>query len=128
MYETSPVKVFVATARTQGLRDTDYFRAIEGEVVHLGHSCDPRRDPEWVCDCGHGFAGLSSHRGSTTAEVRVLDFTRHDLVEALRSGLAQGGRDASAAEEEADRIIRLAAEWPVGIVIERRLGAVHARL
>jgi hypothetical protein len=128
MYEDARVKVFVATARTQGMRSTDYFSCIEGEVVHFGHACEPGRDPDQVCGCGHGFAGLSSHRGCSTAEVRELDFTRRDLIEALRSGLTQSGRDASRAEEEADRIIRLARSLPVGIVIERRLGAVHTRL
>lgn len=109
------------------MRASDYFRCIEGEVVHLGHVCAPDRDPERICSCGHGFAGLSSHRVCTTAEVRELDFTRADLVEALRSSLACSGRDSGATEEEADRLIRLAAGWPVGIVLERRLGGLDAR-
>lgn len=110
------------------MRATDYFCCVEGEVVHFGHVCARERDPERVCGCGHAFAGLNSHRGCTTAEVRELEFTRRDLVEALRSSLAQRGSDASGAEDEAERIIRLAAELPVGIVVERRLGAVCARL
>lgn len=122
------VKVLVATARTQGMRATDYFRCIEGEIVHFGHVCAVDRDPERLCGCGHAFAGLNSHRGSTTAEVREVEFTRRDLVEALRSSLAARGSDASGADDEAERIIRLAAGLPVGIVVERRLGAVRPRL
>ena len=37
------------------------------------------------------FAGLNSHRATTTAEVREVDLTEADVVDAVRSSLDAAG-------------------------------------
>jgi hypothetical protein len=49
-------------------------------------------------------------------------------VEAIRSSLAQQGWDSGTAEEEADEMMAIVSDWPVGAVAERRLYAVAVRM
>jgi hypothetical protein len=124
------MKVLAATSRTQGQRATDFHWCIEGELVHFGTVCAAdREDPDGGCGCGRAFAGLNSHRATTTAIVREIEgFTRDDYIEAIRSSLAQQGWDPSSAEEEADELMAIVADWPVGAVAERRLYTVSVRM
>ena len=116
------MKVLTATARTQGQRANDFNWCIEGELVTLGQVCSADRGrPDGRCGCGRSFAGLASHRGTTTAMVRDLDLSRSDYVEVLRASLADQGWDPSAADAEADWLLRLVDDIPVGTVLERRL-------
>jgi hypothetical protein len=124
------MKMLTATSRTQGQRNNDFDWCIEGELVHFGLICAADRDnPDGHCGCGRSFAGLNSHRATTTALVRDLEgFTRDDYIEAIRSSLSQQGWDPGTAEDEADELISMAAEWPVGAVAERRLNRVVVRM
>ena len=124
------MKILTATARTQGQRSSDFHWCIEGELVHFGLVCAAdQADPDGGCGCGRAFAGLNSHRATTTAMVRDIEgFTRDDYIEAIRSSLAQQGWDPSTAEDEADELIDILADWPVGAVAERRLNHVQVRL
>ena len=122
------MKVLTATVTTQGYRGNDFDYCVEGELVHVGMVCaKDRSDPDGGCGCGRAFAGLNSHRATTTAMIREVDFTRGDYVEALRSSLAQQGWDAAAAQDEADSLLLLADALPVGVVIERRLSKIAVR-
>ena len=122
------MNILVASGRTQGERDNDFFWCVEGELVRFGVVCrTDRENPDGGCGCGRAFAGLNSHRATTTAEVRPTRLTRADVVEALRSSLEQQGWDWRKAPEEADWLLALAASWPVGTVLERRLDEVRAR-
>jgi len=124
------MKILTATARTQGQRSSDFHWCVEGELVHFGLVCAADQDdPDGGCGCGRAFAGLNSHRATTTALVRDIEgFTRDDYVEAIRSSLTQQGWDPSTAEDEADELIDILADWPVGAVAERRLNHVQVRL
>jgi hypothetical protein len=122
------MKVLTATVATQGYRGNDFDYCVEGELVHMGMVCGKdRNDPDGGCGCGRAFAGLNSHRATTTAMIREIDFTRGDYVEALRSSLAQQGWDAAAAQDEADSLLLLADALPVGVVVERRLSSIAVR-
>ncbi len=122
------MKVLTATVTTQGYRGNDFDYCVEGELVHIGMVCaKDRSDPDGGCGCGRAFAGLNSHRATTTAMIREIDFTRGDCVEALRSSLAQQGWDAAAAQDEADSLLLLADALPVGVVVERRLSRIAVR-
>lgn len=130
--------VLTATVRTQGQRANDYTYAVEGELVRVDGPCErDRRDPDGGCGCGRGFAGMSSHRATTTALVRDLPMTRVEYVRAyLDSLLAAGWLDA---EELADatvtellradigELLAIAASWPAGTVVERRLDVLQER-
>ncbi|HEY2225817.1 DUF7715 family protein [Actinomycetospora sp.] len=122
------MKVLVATGQTQGTRRNDYHWAVESELVRIGEVCrKDRDDPDGGCGCGRGFAGLNSHRATTTARVADVPLTPDDYVEALRSSLHQQGWDPSHARDEAEDLADLAVHWPVGTVLERRLDLLSRR-
>ena len=65
------MKVLVATSQTQGQRENDFNFCVEGELVTVGLVCaTDRYDPDGGCGCGRAFAGLNSHRATTTAKVK----------------------------------------------------------
>jgi hypothetical protein len=115
------MKVMVATARTQGQRDNDFFWCVEGELVWFGQMCARgRADPDANCGCGRGFAGMSSHRSTTTAEVRDLDITYEEFQLALRSSLEDQGWCLDCLDHDAHVLTTIAAAYPEGAVLERR--------
>ncbi len=124
------MKVLAATSRTQGQRSNDFHWCIEGELVHFGMVCAADlNDPDGGCGCGRSFAGLNSHRATTTAIVREIEgYSTADYVEAIRSSLSQQGWDASSAGDEAGELMAIVADWPVGAVAERRLYTVSVRM
>ena len=122
------MKVLVATAQTQGLRGNDFNWCIEGELVMVGLVCAAdRRSPDGKCGCGRAFAGLNSHRATTTAKVKDVELTPSDYVEALRSSLAQQGWPSDKAAEVAACLAQVAGSWPVGTIVERRLDKILVR-
>lgn len=125
------MKVLVATSRTQGTRDGDYDWCIDGELVRIGTVCARGRDdPDGGCDCGRGFSGLNSHRATTTAILAEVALVREEYVEAIRSSLQQQGWDpcACCSVDEADDLVELVADWPVGTVVERQLDELVVRV
>ncbi|GAA1811814.1 DUF7715 family protein [Actinomadura chokoriensis] len=123
------MKLLTATNAGQGLRANDFDWCVEGELVHIGMVCArDRDDPDGGCGCGRSFAGLNSHRATTTAMVRdVPGFTEDDYVMAIRSSLEQQGCDPSFAEHEAALLRCLVRDWPVGVIVERRLDEIVVR-
>jgi len=124
------MKVLVATALSQGERAGDYNWCIEGELVWVQEPCaSDRRDPDGPCGCGRGFAGMSSHRPTTTARiVEMHGFTRDDMVLALETSLGDGGWPVECATDVAEGMLDLASRWPVGTVIDRRLDSFGPRV
>ena len=122
------MKIVVATGMTQGARDGDYNFCVEGELIWVQEPCDSgRRDPDDGCGCARGFAGAASHRATTTAHVVESDMTLDDLVLAFETSLQDGGWPAAWAETIAEDCVRLAAQFPCGAVIDRRLNFFSAR-
>lgn len=139
------MKVFVATSHTQGESPDDHCSALDGELVHLPVlECAAPAS----CGCLRGFAGVASHRPTTTAEVAERQLTRDDVIAAVTDSLVDGGwipdiDDGAAAYREAELLawevtadlLDLAARLPVGSVLARhgtrlvirRLGAVRSR-
>src|SRR5690349_14110553 len=124
------MKVLVATSETQGQRGNDFDFCVEGELVTVGLVCAADEyDPDGGCGCGRAFAGLNSHRATTTAMIREIEgFTRADYIEAIHSSLSQQGWDPATAEDEADELISLIRDWPAGAVAERRLDRRAVRM
>lgn len=123
------MKVLVATVETQGERPGDYHHAIDGELVWVQEPCatDLRRMPN-ACGCGRGFAGLASHRATTTARVAELpELTRDDYVTAIRTSIGDGGWPRDWADGIAQGLVEFAAEWETGTVIERDIWVFDAR-
>lgn len=125
------MRLLTATARAQGHRDNDFNWCIEGELVMpppVVCAAD-RDDPDGGCGCGRAFAGLSSHKATTTAIVRNLpELTRDDLVEAVRSSLDQQGWPTDEADNIADDLVEVAAAFDTGTVVEQRLGDIAVRV
>lgn len=127
------MKVFVATSRGQGTRHTDFNDCIEGELVWMLDPCaESRRNPYGVCGCGRSFSGMNSHGSTTTAMVRDfrgLSFSAY--TEALKASFdAQGWCPCCTQRDVRDvirELIELAAQWPEGTVVERRLERLSAR-
>ena len=88
-----------------------------------------REDPDGECGCGRGFAGLNSHRATTTARVAAVPLTRADYVEAIRSSEHADGWSpcTSCSTDEAADLAEYVAEWPVGAIVERRLNLLQVR-
>lgn len=122
------MKVLVATSATQGTRPTDFNYCVEGELVWLSEPCftDAHRLPN-PCGCGRAFAGLASHRATTTAVVSDVPLTYAEYEQALRSGLTAAGWPGDWAEEMASELEDLAHFWDVGTVIERDLDILSLR-
>ncbi|MGW5272753.1 DUF7715 family protein [Streptomyces sp. NPDC004044] len=127
------MKLLTATSRTQGQRNSDFAFGVEGELVIVGPIvCDrDLEDPDGGCGCGRSFAGLNSGKGTTTAVVTDLDFTRDDAAEAIRSSLEQSNfikyMDAADLAEMVEDTLQLADDFEVGTVVERRLDDINKR-
>jgi hypothetical protein len=127
------VKLLAATAETQGERANDFAWCIPGEVVvpvPVNEICDrDREDPGGGCGCGRSFAGLSSHKATTTAIVRDIDgYTFEDLLDAVRASRHQAGLAVdNDGVQYAAEIAETAAEFDDGDVLEIRLGEITPR-
>ena len=120
--------ILTATARTQGTEAGDYHHGIEGELLWVQEPCGrDRRDPSMPCGCGRGFAGVASHRGTTTALIVDSELTRDDIMLAMQTSLADGGWPVAWADEVTDHMLELASLWTAGTVIQRRLEWFRAR-
>lgn len=122
------MKALVATTRTQGQRPGDFSFTVPGELVYLANPCArDQEDPDGGCGCGRSFVGLNTARGTTTAEVRELDYSADDYLTAIRSGLEAAGWEPAHARHTADQMLSHAAGHPVGAVVQRRLTVVSQR-
>ena len=122
------MKLLVATAQTQGERSNDFNYCVEGELVWIADSClTDQRDPDGGCGCGRSFAGMSSHRATTTARVAELDIDFPHYAEALRASLKAQGYPTRDAIPFAGELADIAAEFPTGAVLERRSDEVRWR-
>lgn len=128
------IKVLLATARSQGQRDSDFFWCTEGEMLRLGFVCDHKqRNPDRGCGCQRDLSGMDSSRGTTTAVVAEADMTREQYIDAIlatmdREGWTKHGfigRDDAATE--ADQILNAVADLPVGTIVERRGNRLQPR-
>jgi hypothetical protein len=119
-----PLKVFVATRRTQCHRDNDFAHHDSPELVDLARTCN-QDTADSACGRGRAFTCLSSGKVTTTAEVVERDLTLVQFRNVVhRSLVAAGFNDdpelRGAAEQSADEMARIAAGWPVGTIVERR--------
>ena len=130
------MRVLVATHGSNGSEQGDYDFCVEGELVYMQEPCaSDLRDPEGPCGCGRGFAGMNSHRATTTALVVESALSERDVRQALRSSLQAGGWISGRVPDElADQLVeevmddlrRVAAHFPVGSVVRRRLDVYRA--
>jgi hypothetical protein len=93
--------VLEATKETQGDRDDDYVWTIEGELVFIPPlGC---RTPS--CGCHRGFAGMTSHRATTTA--RIAERTDMDVDaywDVIYQSMTDQGYDIIGSEDLIDAV------------------------
>jgi hypothetical protein len=127
------MKVLVATSQTQGERPTDSDNCIDGELVWMIDACPAsRRNPYGECCCGRSFSGMSSDEYTTTAEVReIAGLTVADYTDALDACFDAKGWCSCCTARPLDymieELVTLAASWPVGAVVERRVDWLEVR-
>ena len=128
------MRLVVATTRDQGRRENDFNFCVDGELVMLGMVCArDQADPDGGCGCGRAFTGLSSHKATTTAQVRDVDLTQADLMLAVQSHLEQSGWTAMGVGDDSARefvaeMVELGEQFDEGTIVERRIDDVRPRL
>jgi hypothetical protein len=112
------MKIIVATSETQSQRPGDFNFVPDGEIVTVS-DCDclhPR------CDCVRSMVGINSGKGTTTMKIVESDITLQEysrLIGEASQGYADLGVDDQIFNEQADALLDLAMQFPVGAVIER---------
>ncbi|SDD55871.1 DUF7715 family protein [Actinokineospora iranica] len=126
------VTVLAATTRTQGTRDTDFITCSPPELVDITAACaHPPADQSTCWHC-RAFTGLDTRRATTTAEVVELDMSVDDyvtvhLTSLLRAGLPDTPKVRQWAREAALEMLRIAAVFPVGAVVDRDGDVIEQR-
>ena len=113
--EVNEMYVLAATKDTQGDRDDDYVWTVDGELVFVPTiEC---RAPG--CGCDRGFAGVTSHRATTTAVVALRPELDHDdYRKALFASMCDQGYGFTGEDDVADAVDELiAAVQMLGTVV-----------
>lgn|SRR5689334_10353773 len=112
------MKIIVATSETQGQRPGDFNFVPDGEIVMVS-DCDCLHPG---CDCVRSMVGINSGKGTTTMKVVESDIA----LEEYRRLIGEAGQiytelcvDDQIFNEQADALLELAMQFPVGTVIER---------
>lgn len=125
------LKYFVSTHRTQGTRGNDSNDLPGTELVDLPGECHDDPDSP-ICACARSFVGITSRQTSTTAEVVETDLTAAQYIGRFHAGLlALGWKDNAQTRNDvidaAVELLLIAAQWPAGTVVERRLHEIRVR-
>jgi hypothetical protein len=128
-------RVLVATHEKQGQRKNDFCWATDGELVTLPMECDGEA-VDGGCGCRRCFSGVESFRSTTTAKVVDRpDMDKAALTAVLAESLDKAGwakslskkTVASWAKRDAAELLRIAARFHIGDVVEKRGNAVQVR-
>lgn len=124
--------VLEATGDTQGEREDDYTWTIDGELVFIPPpvAC---RNPE--CGCDRGFAGMTSHRATTTARIAERgDMDEDEYRDVVFAAMRDQGYDLIGLENLGDAVYEhlSAVRWfgkdhGVGTVVGRTASSVFLR-
>lgn len=131
----SKVKVLVATHEGQGARKSDFCHTIDGEPVYLGFECDGNDRVDGGCGCQRSFSGFTSHRATTTAKVVECETSSREYVERYMDTMQAAGwfKPEDRGKEQKDfepmalEMLRIAATFKVGQVVEKRGSKIQNR-
>lgn len=130
------MKIFVSTTQSQGQRPNDFGWVPDGEWVKFGMICDrDRANPDGGCGCGRAMVGMIGSKATTTFVVADLPVTREEYaVRLVESYEREGWRELMPAndfnamiDEDVTELLRAAALFPVGAVLEKRLDDISVR-
>ncbi len=125
------MKIFVATSETQGTRANDFCFTTEGEIVRLGFECDGET-VDGACGCRRSLFGVRSRKATTTFKVVEMEIDEAELAAEIFVSMKEAGWVLegnwdfwrAGAAREARELLRDAASFEIGDVVERR-GAVY---
>ena len=121
------MKVLVSTTETQGQRANDFCYVPEGELVKLTIPCDGEA-VDGPCGCMRSMTGIDCQRGTTTVKVVARDLTETRYEALLAKSDRAAGRLMAGLPTGAGQLLRLAAAYEVGTVLEIRGEIVQNRL
>lgn len=146
------MNILVATNETQKARASDFCWTDEGEMVVSAAACDrDLRDPnpDGGCGCGRSMCGMISHKATTTFKVAASAMTGSQFTDAYLGSMQDSGwltgnhpHKANPAEGSccicrecmrrefaaaAADLLRIAAAFPVGTILEKRKDNIHIR-
>lgn len=118
------MKLLRATRETQGRRKSDFHWTDEGELLRPGMVCDRdvREGPDGGCGCGRSLSGVKTAKSTTTFVVSEELITREEALAIFVGSIddAGYGRDNSLGELALGVVLKIAAPWNTGTVLERR--------
>ena len=85
------MKIFTATAQTQGTRSDDFFFCQEGEIVHFGVFRCSTEKLQRRCGCYRSMVGLVTSKATTTFKVEDMNLRIDDLAKMVYSHWERGG-------------------------------------
>jgi hypothetical protein len=129
------VKILVSTKLSQGYRKNDYCWVPDDEPVRFGSECDGEAI-DGTCGCRRGMAGVRCNKSTTTMRVvnTTMDAATYHAM--IRDSLVSGGwaKTLTPAElnnwvmEEASELLRIAEDFPLGVVLEKRGRSIQMRI
>ena len=103
------MKFLVATTKTQGQRDNDFFWTQENELVYIGFECGSGgRKADSYCGCVRDFNGIETKKGTTTALVVDMPITKATYISLF---------EAQGFASQVDEMLDLAARFKVGDIV-----------
>ena len=125
------MKIIVATKQTQGQRKNDFSYAEENELVTFSSECDGE-EVDGNCGCRRAMSGLKTHKATTTVKVVEMDLTPQDFEARILDSMIDAGWGKKEdlepyAKSDAHELIRLAAAFTTGSVLEKRGDTFQAR-
>lgn len=129
------MKIFVSTRDGQGVRESDFCSAEEGEILTFAVECDrDEEDPDGNCGCRRSLMGLESGGTTTTFAVAELQMSVAQYQEKVVEYFVGKGwfdqTDANAVEifrNDAKAMLEEAACFSVGVVLEKRGNTIQVR-
>ena len=123
------MRVLVATHQMQGQRDNDFNWCDEGELVAFGGDYHDSEDVDGYCGCRRSMGGLRTHRSTTTMRVTKSELTKNEyisyIIDVKNKQGWEGGIDRWM--PDIDVLLRIASQYPVGAILERRGDIIQTR-
>jgi len=116
------VKALIATTEGQGLRKSDFFWGMEGELVMLPITECEFGKVDDDCGCKRAFSGMNTAKGTTTAMVEEVAVSRVSAAEHAMCAViaARYQQDPGKWLAEFRGMLKGVSEIPVGTIMERR--------
>ncbi len=120
------MKVLVSTTETQGQRANDFCYVPEGELVKLTIPCDGET-VDGPCGCRRSMTGIDCHLATTTVKVVARDLPEAQYEALLAKSDRAAGWLLAGLPTGAGQLLKLAAAYAVGTILEIRGEIVQNR-